>query len=324
MADYSKYQNQENQTSNPFKISTFVLAALLFVATAMAVYYATDSNKFQSRTAMLETEVGNLNETQANLTSELSGLEDTYTEQVSLNEQLTTEIEQKEQDIKGLKWRISEVKKQLSNSEQKSSEMQARLARLETLKTEMETELVALKDANVELQNSNALLGSDLETSRGEVAALNIKVAELTKTNDRMENRLGTLAPAGFTAGNFRVDMETRRDKLTAKARQTREVKVKFDINDVPNDLHGNREIYLAVTDLSGNPLTVIPTTTVNVPTPSETLKVDVADIEQVELDAQQTITMSFEPEDKMTAGEYNLLVYSDAGYLGSTGFRLR
>ncbi|MEL6944874.1 MAG: hypothetical protein AAFO82_19630, partial [Bacteroidota bacterium] len=147
---------------------------------------------------------------------------------------------------------------------------------------------------------------------------------ELRQMNQDMTDRLYRMAPAGFTAGNFAVNIERKNEKLTSKAKQAKEIKVNFDLPYVPAEKQGKTELYLVVTDIYGNPVKSPSSSTVSVPSPQDDLKVDVVDIETVNLKESQSLAMSFAPEEKLTAGEYHLMIYSDEGYLGATAFRLR
>jgi hypothetical protein len=143
----------------------------------------------------------------------------------------------------------------------------------------------------------------------------------LTSANTKLTNRLKILAPAGFRADNFTVTSADKKDRLTTKGKKIEEITVKFDLNNIPEEYQGNRSIYLVLTQFNGNPVTVVPGKDVNLTFGEEAVNVHAADLENIDLKDRQSMTMSFEPTDNMTPGTYNLMVYSDNGYLGSTGF---
>jgi hypothetical protein len=116
------------------------------------------------------------------------------------------------------------------------------------------------------------------------------------------------------------VTSEDRKDKVTTKGRKIDEVTVKFDLNNIPEEFQGNREIYLVLTEFNGNPVAVVPGKEVNLTFGDQPVNVRAADIEKADLKERQSVTMSFEPTDDLNPGTYNVIVYADNGYLGSTG----
>ncbi len=192
---------------------------------------------------------------------------------------------------------------------------------MEELKAGLEKDIASLRDENVSLASSNHELNTELTASKDEVINLNSKVMNLTAANTKLTSRLKILAPAGFRADNFTVTSADKKDKLTTKGKRINEVTVRFDLNNIPEEFQGNREIYLVLTEFNGNPVAVVPGKEVNLKFGDQPVNVRAADLEKVNLKDRQSMTMSFEPTDDMTPGTYNLMVYADNGYLGSTGF---
>jgi len=153
---------------------------------------------------------------------------------------------------------------------------------------------------------------------------LTAQLEDLNAKNIKMESRLFTLAPAGFQATSFQIQVADRKEKLTTKAKQARAIKINFDLANIPTELQKEHEIYLVVTDNEGIPVKKIASTPMDVPTANGALKVEVAGVETIALNEHQKISMAFQPTDKMDAGLYNVALWSNAGYLGSTAFSLR
>ena len=318
--DLSNTDNTNASSGNTVKI---VLGALLALAIAAAGYFGFSSNRFQSETVKLQGQLSDLNDTQAKLEGELQELEGEYQGQLTENDNLQVQIEEKVKEVEGLKKRIAQLKSQLANSKSNSQEIKDRLAKLEALKTTLETDIEGLKAQNSELMATNSTLNTDLELSKEEIERLNLEVATLNDKNAALNERLFTLAPAGYRADNFTIVAEKRNNKLTNKAKQVDEFKIKFSLNDVPEDKYGDSELYIAITDIRGETVSVIPAKDVVVRGRSQNLNVQAADVKKVNLKESQSVGMSFKPTDNMKGGEYNLLVYSADGYLGSTGFVL-
>ena len=334
MSNQKKYSNQSNEnksassskttTDTAFKVATIVLSILLIATVVTAVIFGMRSNDYEKQTYKLHSNLDELNDVQLGLEEELAGLEANYKTQVVENESLQLTIEEKVEEIESLQSKIRKVRNQLKNSEANKAQMKERLLQLEELKVALENDVLNLKDQNAALVSAKDELNEVLVAREIEIQELSGQIVSLTASNQKMQERLYKLAPAGYRAGNFAIDVQTKRDKLTSKARQAKEIRVKFDIPHVPTEAQGKHELYLVVTDIHGNAVKAIPSNTINVPTPNEYLKVEAAAIKEVDLKNTQSVAMAIATEDKLEAGEYNLMVYSDAGYLGATGFRLR
>lgn len=324
MANLERYSEETPKNTNTYKTATWILSALLLFAVVGAVVFAMNNNELKDETSELNTTVTDLNSMKKGLETELADLEGDYNTTIDENENLKVTIEERVAEIEVLQNKIRQVRNQLKNNETNSTKMQERLAQLEQFKDSLQLDVQSLRGENTELVAAREELTKSLEGSRERVSNLSEQVLELTQMNQQMTDRLYRMAPAGFTAGNFAVNIEKGNDKVTAKARKAREITVNFDLPYVPTEKQGKTEIYLVVTDVYGNPVKSTSTSTVKVPTPQDNLKVEAVDIEKLNLKESQSLAMSFEPESKMDAGEYHLMIYSDEGYLGSTGFRLR
>ena len=311
-------------TTKSSNVLSFVLGGLLFIAGGLAVYFAMNSNFFKSETERLQGELTSLNETQQELEGELQSLEGDYNAQIDENGQLKDEIAAKVAEVENLKIRIGQLKQQLSSSKVKTKDIQERLAKLEELKVKLEEDVTKLQSENEDLLASNQQLNADLTYAHEEVDQLTEQVAQLSDTNQALNDRLFELAPAGYRADNFNIVIQKKNDKLTTKAKQVDEIKVKFDLNKVPSDRQIDSEIYIAITNIRGNEIKGIPSQLASVRALDQDLKINAVDSKKLKLKRAQSIDMAFSPDDKLISGEYNLLVYSKEGYLGSTGFLLQ
>jgi septal ring factor EnvC (AmiA/AmiB activator) len=331
MADWKKYSQGRQEPDpevrrtevNPSSGSmlTWILGGLIAVAAIFAIYFGFRSNDYQNRSANLEAE---LESTRTDLEGELVEVRSAYDTQLVMNEGLTAEIETRVAEVEDLQNQIASARRQLATSKANTEEIRSRLAEMEELKAALETDLASLQMANDSLYETNSSLAVALDESKMQVEQMSTEIENLNAENQRLDRRLTLIAPAGFKAENFRISVERRNDKLTSKARRADEVVVRFDLDNVPAEKQGQRELYLTVTELNGNPITIMPVEQVSVPAANEPLQISAADIEQVDLSETQTVAMSFRPDRDLEAGEYNIFVYSDAGYLGATGFRLR
>ncbi len=315
----TEMQNQSGNTDNQsWKVAAGILGLLFVGALIFGIMFF---NKYQAtvdKAADLGTQ---LDSTRTSLQGELASLNTSYGAQIALNDTLSVDLQQKIAEVEDLKVRIAKARKDLKSSQANISEITARLAQMEELKVALEQDIFGLKEENQSLATSNQALNSELTATKDEVNTLNKNVMALTSANDKLTGRLKTVAPAGFRADNFTVSSATKKDKQTSKAKKIDEITVSFDLNNIPEEFQGSRDIYLVLTEFNGNPVAAVPGKEVTLKFGNEPVHVRAADLEKVNLKARQSMSMSFEPTDNLTPGTYNLMVYADNGYLGSTGF---
>lgn len=312
-------QNQsENTNTQSWKIATAVLGVLFLGAIIFGGMFYSKYKASSNKATDLGTELDN---TRTQLQGELAALNTSYGEQIAINDTLSADLQTKIAEVEDLKVRIAKARKELKTSQANAEQIKSRLAQMEELKIALEKDIEGLKVENQTLLANNQELNTDLMATRDEVSTLNKKVMSLTAANEKLTSRLRTVAPAGFRADNFTVTSATKRDKVTTKGKKIDEITVTFDLNNIPEEYQGNRELYLVLTEFNGNPVASVPGKEVNLKFGNEPVQVRAADVEKANLKARQSMTMSFEPTDDLNPGTYNLMVYADSGYLGSTGF---
>ena len=315
----TEMQNQSGSTNNQsWKVAAGILGLLFVGALIFGIMFF---NKYQAtvdKAADLGTQ---LDSTRTQLEGELASLNTSYGAQIALNDTLSVDLQKKITEVEELKVRIAKARKDLKSSQANIAEITARLAQMEELKVALEQDIFGLKEENQSLASSNQALNTELSATKDEVNTLNKNVMALTSANDKLTGRLKTVAPAGFRADNFTVSSATKKDKQTSKAKKIDEITVSFDLNNIPEEFQGSRDIYLVLTEFNGNPVAAVPGKEVPLKFGNEPVHVRAADLEKVNLKARQSMIMSFEPTDNLTPGTYNLMVYADNGYLGSTGF---
>lgn len=312
-------QNQSgNANTQRWKTATAVLGVLFAIAILFGGMFYSKYKASSHRATDLGTELDN---TRTQLQGELAALNSSYGEQIAINDTLSADLQVKIAEVEDLKVRIAKARKELKTSQANAEQIKSRLAQMEELKIALEQDIEGLKAENQSLLASNQELNTDLASTRDEVSTLNKKVMSLTSANEKLTSRLRTVAPAGFRADNFTVTSATRRDKVTTKGKRIDEITVTFDLNNIPEEYQGNRELYLVLTEFNGNPVAAVPGKEISLKFGNDPVQVRAADIEKANLKARQSMTMSFEPSDDLIPGTYNLMVYADSGYLGSTGF---
>jgi len=310
--------SSENTNDNRWKTSSIVLGLLLIGALIFGVTFYSKFKATENKAADLGTQ---LDSTRSELQGQLAELNLNYTDQIAMNDTLSVELQQKVDEVNDLQVRIDKARKALKSSEANNAQIKARLAQMEELKVALERGILGLKEENASLAASNQELNTELTATKDEVSTLNSKVMSLTAANEKLTGRLKSVAPAGFRADNFTVTSATKKDKLTTKGKKIDEITVTFDLNNIPEEYQGNRELYLVLTEFNGNPVASVPGKEVNLKFGTEPVHLRAADIEKTSLKARQSMSMSFEPTDNLNPGTYNVMVYADSGYLGSTGF---
>jgi len=320
----SNLSNSSDNSNTGFKVAIAILALFLVAAVGGIYHFSNESNTHAHRTVQLKSELSELTDEKLGLEAEVSQLTTNYDTETEKNSVLEAKIVDAEEKIKGLKGRILKIKRALSKTKINNEEMQQRIAELNTSKEELFAEIAALQTNNKDLTAAKESLNVELAVANDENTQLTAQIEDLNTKNATIQARLFTLAPAGFQATGFQIQVAGRKEKLTTKARQARAIKVDFDLANVPADLQKEHEIYLVITDGEGIPVKKIASTPMDVPTANGDLKVEVAGIETIALNENQKISMAFQPTDKMEAGLYNVALWSNAGYLGSAAFSLR
>jgi len=312
----SRVPGQEE--NNGWKIATAIFGVLFLAALVFGGVFYSKYSQSVHHANDLGTELDN---TRTQLQGELATLNTQYSDQIAVNDTLSSDLKTKVAEVEDLKVRIAKARKELKTSLANNEEIKSRLSQMEELKVALENDIVNLKQENQSLAQGNVDLNTELAQTKDQVNTLNKQVMSITSANEKLTSKLKTVAPAGFRADNFTVTSETKNNKITAKSKKIDEITVSFDLNNIPEEYQGNREIYLVLTQFNGNPVTSVPGKDVNLKFGEQPVKVHAADLEKVNLKGRQSMTMSFEPTDNLTPGTYNLMVYADSGYLGSTGF---
>ena len=318
--------NDLDQGASKFKVGaplTLLFAGLFALAAAGGVYLFIDNNELNSKVAVSESKLVDVESQRENLQDELVVIEENFNQKILENEELSNTLKERLKEVDALQWRVADAKKKLKVSEDENIQIVSRLGRLEVLKSELEQDIAALAVTNTELKLANSKIVDELALANEYAKTLNEYLAEMSEKNTALIDHLYTIAPAGFIADNFVVRAKRRNEKLTSKARSTEQISVSFDLNNVPDLYQGEEEIYLVLAKFDGQPVANIASKTVQIAS-KEPFTIKAADIEKLSLNGQQSLDMSVNADKDLEAGTYNLLVYAGHGFLGATSFQLR
>ncbi len=222
--------------------------------------------------------------------------------------------------------KAAEVRKIRAQSANTVEGLRKEINQLRQIRGELEGAIGQLQAENEQLRSENKRLTTENEQLTTERGQLTSQVEDLNKFNQTLQDQVAKLTRAGIKAQAFRVDVETRSDKLTAKARRTREIVITFDLVDLPEEFQGEHTLYLVLTDVNG---AMLPTSgtlvNANIPTPSgSALQIQAQQTKQVNLARSQRLSFNYPVAEKLKSGTYVATVYADFGILGSSSFRLR
>lgn len=298
----------ENANSRIYGIA---VTLLLLLSAALGWFFWQKSQAVQAEGKQREAILDSLTQVKLDLQRELDSMSMDYsslrTENENLQGRVTNTaalIEQKEIVIKQIK----------NASAKEEDALKKQVADLEKIKTEYETIITVLRQENLQLREDNQRLTEENTQLHGQVVDI----------SKQLEDQIRKTQSATFKATAFRVDVERRNDKLTARARQARELLISFDLTEVPQPHQGPQKLYLTITDDKGNPIATENPIKTTVYAPTGPVEILAQQVKQVVLENTQRLSFVHKLEDKLKAGNYVAAIYCDKGLLGASSFRLR
>lgn len=204
-----------------------------------------------------------------------------------------------------------EEMKRLNIREEKA--LREQVQRLQTLKDRYETIIAVLDQKNARLMEENARL-------RGTNDSLYMEISDLGR---QLEAQIRQTLSAKYKATGFRLEMERRNDKPTIRAKRTRELKVFFELNNVPVNYQGNQSLYMVITNDRGISIPSNNPIDATVKTEKGTMDITAQMTQLQNVIDNQRIELSYKLEDRLKKGTYLVSVYSEKGLLGVASFRL-
>ena len=246
--------------------------------------------------ATLENSLNLLESDFANLSTE----NDTLAQRLALSTNIIAEKEIVIQEVKGQNLR-------------EEAALRAQIQRLQTIKDRYETIIDVLSQKNSALAMENARL-------RGSNDSLFMEVSEI---GQQLETQTRKTLSAQYKASAFRIEMERRNDKLTMRAKKARELKVNFDLNNVPASYQGNQQLYLVITNDEGIPITSDNPIEATIKTEKGSVAIIAQATQLQNVIDNQHIALKYKLDDRLKKGTYLVSVYSEKGLLGVASFRL-
>lgn len=287
---------------------------LLFIAGALGIW---SYSRYHEIKAIRETELvqhevvlDSLEDVKLGLEQHLDELEVAFTDLRSENGTLATRLAATTNIVAQKEALIREIKAKNTRDEKALREQ---VQQLQSVVDRYETIIRVLDQKNAALTAENARLRGVADSLSEEISDLGI----------RLESQIRRTMSAQYKATAFRVELERRNDKPTTRARRTRELKIYFDLNQVPRNFQGNQKLYLAITDDLGRPISSERPIDVSIPTERGPVAI-VAQASQLQnVIDNQRVEMIYRLEERLKKGTYVAAVYSDKGPLGAASFRL-
>jgi predicted RNase H-like nuclease (RuvC/YqgF family) len=205
-----------------------------------------------------------------------------------------------------------------------SSDIAGLNAQIESLmkaKTEFETVIGLLQQENQVLKSENTELKGQNQTLTSENLQLSNEVSGLAK---KLEDQIRATQSAVFKATSFRVEVERKNDKLTARAKKARELAISFDLSGVPQPMQGQQKLYLSISDEYGKPITGQANAVVSIEAPAQKINITSQANKLVVLGETQRINFNYILDERLSKGNYVVAIYCEKGLLGATSVRLR
>lgn len=257
-----------------------------------------------------EVVLDSLLQVKAGLERNLDSLESSFSDMRSQNDTLAKRLADATNIIEEKDIVIREVK---NNNTREEAALRAQVQQLQTVKDRYETIIAVLNKKNAQLEEENAELRGTTE----------ILSSENTQLGSQLEAQILKTMSAQYKASALRVEMTRRNDKVTLRAKRTRELSISFDLNHVPGSYQGNQQLYLVITDEQGVPIPSKNPIQATIKTEKGAVPIVAQGTQMQNIIANQHIVLNYKLEDRLKKGTYLVSIYSDKGLLGVTSFRL-
>jgi peptidoglycan hydrolase CwlO-like protein len=294
-----------------------VVTVLLALAAVLGFFFWLKSRTYFEEKKQAEKERTELETRKVVVEQELDSLANAFASLRTENENLQGKVSnsaaiiaQKENTIRAIK----------NQSAKDVGDLRTQVALLENTKKDYETYINMLRAENDSLKVENQRLTGENQELKGANTQLSGQVQDLAK---QLEEQIRKTQSATFKATSFRVWTAKKGEKLTSKAKKSREIDVSFDLADVPEPYQGQQKLYMVITDDRANPIPSTNPTKATVYAPTGPVEIQAQQVKEVVLGPTQRLQFHHKFDDKLKAGNYVVAVYCDKGLLGASSFKL-
>lgn len=298
-----------------------VVAVILALLLAYTGWWGNSQKKeklaYIDQTEKMQSEMDNLESIKEQLEFEVDSLELAYEELNFINDSLSTSLASAKSTIRRRDRTIKAVKASNSDNQAEIGNLSEQIKGLLYSKSQLEGQIQQLSLQNDSLRMRTGVLEADLGKARED----NLALANLNRS---MQSEIGRLTLANFKASGFRAEVERKKPKVTAKGKKAKRVKVSFDLTNVPEEYQGVRTIYMAISDDKGTPIKLDNPIMAKVTVNGSAMDIIAAEAKEVNITSSQRLSFTHELAEKLAAGYYRVMVYTDIGLLGASSLRLR
>lgn len=292
-----------------------VILALLLIGVGIWAYRLnSDKTALTAENDKLSTELSDLEDLKENLEVEVDSLLQAYDVLAEENEVLQGSLTEAENKLANKDYQLQKEKKKNASE---INNLRAEIQGLLSVKSELEGRINQLEAENDSLKTVTGILEQDLNLAREENEAL-------ANLNAAIQEEVKQLTLANFKASAFQVELERKKSKLTSKSKKVRKIRVTFDLANVPDKYQALRPLYMVITDEKATPIQVASPIQAKVNINGQDMDIQAVEAKNVDIVANQRLSMSHDLEDKLRLGYYRVSIYTDIGLLGASSFRLQ
>ncbi len=324
------------------KLNTFILTTIVFALSTLFLtnwgfQLSAEKKDILTENQQLSGQVKELDELKENLTKEVNELVTSYekvTEEKKVLQELlndkTAQLVKEEQNFQALKTDYNNTTLSLKET----------IQQLFQTKTDLEINIketatvndILLEEAGIDRATFEGIMNNSADKTLAFQALLaEYKVAQERAKELEIKNRVqkirANLKPKEiylqeFRATAFRVELEMRNGKATSKAKRVKNIKVSFDLKEIPKKYQNEQDLYLVVKNEKNELLTnEVEPTAINIGNNSASIKISQS--RHLELEDSQRLRFNFEVLSKLKEGYYSVYIYAKDGLLGKTSFRV-
>ncbi len=305
------------KTKHILGVVALILALLLAYTGWWGNSQKQEKMSYIDKTERLSSEMAELNDIKDNLEFEVDSLELAYEELNYINDSLSTSLTKANKTIYRRNQTIKAVKASNTDRDAEIGNLSEQIKGLLYSKSQLQGQIQQLVLQNDSLKMRAGVLEVDLGKARQD----NLALANLNRS---MQSEIGNLTLSNFKASGFRAEVERKKPKVTAKGKKAKRVNVSFDLTNVPVEYQGVRMIYMVISDDKGTPIKLTNPIMSKVTVNGTSTDIIAAEAKEINITSSQRLAFSHTLTEKLSAGYYRVMIYTDIGLLGASSLRLR
>lgn len=312
--------SQTLKANEIFNHNTMVKAALIFLLSVLLILAIGCGEEAENP------EVTRLNTEKTRLMASIDSLQNLYSDMSTEADTLTAGIRKANATIEQKNEEYEALRKKLGKSNRETETLRNEVTQLQQAKAEYESLVNGMRNEIERLNRDNDALSQKTIELAGENEGLRFEIDEMKMLVRGMEAELDQRRIDGVKATNFRVEVLKSGDKPTGSNNRARAVVMDFDLNNIPQQLQGETQVYFVIKDgktgvpiKSDNPIKA----TIK-PKNGQTYSIIAQESKSVTLNENQRLEFRHELQTKLEKGYYRATAYSDLGLIGAVSFRLR